>query len=64
MSCDCIHPAQTMQETHVPGGLTLHRLPVALWLNCQPQIAQGEATNPKGRFLLNLLGHLQEQAYL
>lgn len=64
MSCDCAYPMQAMQETHVHDGLMLHRLPVALWLNHQPQIGQGRAPNPKGKFLLNLLGHLQEQADL
>lgn len=64
MSCGCTHPMQAMQETMFPDGFMLHRLPVALWLNHQPQIGQRRATSPKGKFLLSLLGHLQEQADL
>lgn len=64
MSCGRAYLLQAMQETHDHDGLILQRLPVVLRLNHQPQIGQGRATHPKGKFLLNLLGHLQEQADL
>lgn len=64
MSCGGASPMQATQETFVLDGLMLHRLPVALWLNHQQHIGKGRATRPKGKFLLNLWGHLQEQADL